>query len=61
MSDANICYYIGKENHNISLEGLRNEIAQLLQIDNLSFFIGAGCSSHVVDGTETGNTGMTAI
>ena len=41
-----ICYYRGKEKQEISLEALRNEVAQFLQIDNLSFLLGAGlCSS----------------
>lgn len=61
MADKNICYYRGKEKQEISLEALRNEVAQFLQIDNLNFLIGAGCSSNVIDGRETGIPGMTAI
>lgn len=41
MADKSICYYRGKEKRVISLETLRNEVAQFLQIDNLSFLIGA--------------------
>ena len=37
--------YKGKHNHKISTEELRSEIAQCLQIENLNFLIGAGCSS----------------
>ncbi|NLV59063.1 MAG: hypothetical protein GXY67_09865 [Clostridiales bacterium] len=61
MADKSICYYRGKEKQDISLEVLRNEVAQLLQIDNLSFLIGAGCSSNVVLGQETGISSMAAI
>jgi hypothetical protein len=61
MADKGICYYKGKEKQEISLEVLRNEVAQFLQIDNLSFLIGAGCSSNVIDGQETGIPGMAAI
>lgn len=61
MADKSICYYRGKEKQDISLEALRNEVAQFLQIDNLSFLIGAGCSSNVIDGRETGIPGMAAI
>lgn len=61
MADKNICYYRGKEKQDISLESLCNEVAQFLQIDNLSFLIGAGCSSNVIDGRETGIPGMAAI
>lgn len=61
MADKSICYYRGKEKQDISLEALRNEVAQFLQIDNLSFFIGAGCSSNVIDEHETGIPGMAAI
>jgi hypothetical protein len=61
MADKSICYYRGKEKQDISLEALRNEVAQFLQIDNLSFFIGAGCSSNVIDEQETGIPGMAAI
>ena len=61
MADKSICYYRGKEKQDISLEALRNEVAQFLQIDNLSFLIGAGCSSNVIDERETGIPGMAAI
>lgn len=61
MADKSICYYRGKEKQDISLEALRNEVAQFLQIDNLSFLIGAGCSSNFIDGQETGIPGMAAI
>lgn len=61
MANKNICYYRGKEKQEISLEALRNEVAQFLQIDNLNFLIGAGCSSNVIDRRETGIPGMAAI
>jgi hypothetical protein len=43
----------GKQKHEISVEELATEIAQCLQIENLNFLIGAGCSSfHDEDGIE---------
>ena len=61
MSDRNISYFKGKEEQKVDLSFLKNEMAQLLQIDNLSFLIGAGCSSNVIDGIETGIPGMSAL
>lgn len=61
MSDKNITYVKGKEQQQVSIDYIRNEFAQLLQIDNLSFLIGAGCSSNMVDGKETGIPGMNAL
>lgn len=40
-----ITMYKGKHKHEISEEDLRAEISQCLQIENLNFLIGAGCSS----------------
>lgn len=54
-------YFKGNEKHEITEEALQTEIAQYLQIDNLSFLIGAGCSSNKVDGEETGIPGMEAL
>ncbi len=45
--------YKGKHKFEISAEELRAEISQCLQIENLNFLIGAGCSSfRSEDGTE---------
>jgi hypothetical protein len=57
----NVYYYKGNKKQEISVEVLRSEIAQLLQIDNLSFLIGAGCSSHVIDNAEVGIPGMKTL
>lgn len=61
MNEKNITYIKGHEKQEVSVETICNEIAQLLQIENLSFLIGAGCSSNVVVGKETGIPGMAAI
>lgn len=61
MAEKPITYIKGREKQEINLEYLRNEMAQILQIDNLSFFIGAGCSSNIVGGHETGIPSMTTI
>jgi len=42
----------------VSLEAIRAEVAQCLHLDRLSFLIGAGCSSHIVDDVEKGIMGM---
>lgn len=57
----NICYYKGNKKQNISIEMLRNEMAEFLQIDNLSFLIGSGCSSNIINKTETGIPVMKAL
>lgn len=61
MPEKNISYFRGKERQYISIDMLRSEMAQFLQIDNLSFLIGAGCSSNFVDGRETGIPSMGAM
>ena len=37
---------------------VQQELASYLQLDNINFLIGAGCSSHIVDDTELGIPGM---
>lgn len=44
--ERTIVMYKGKQKHELSEEEIRNEIAQCLQIENLNFLIGAGCSSY---------------
>ncbi len=61
MEERTINCYKGKEKKEISLETLQSEMAQYLQMDNLSFLIGAGCSSNIVDSKETGISGMAAL
>jgi len=61
MEDKTITYIKGSEKQVVAIDTIKNEIAQLLQIDNLSFLIGAGCSSNIVDGKETGIPGMAAL
>lgn len=38
--------YKGNREYDLSLESLRTEISQCLQIENLNFLVGAGCSSY---------------
>ncbi len=54
MSEANIKCYMGSEEKEITLETLQADMATYLQIDNLSFLVGAGCSSNIVAEKETG-------
>lgn len=54
--------YCGSRFEEVELEKIQAEVAQYLQLDNLSFLVGAGCSSHIVgdgdDKTEKGIPGM---
>lgn len=54
--------YCGNRYEGVELEKVQAEVAQYLQLDNLCFLVGAGCSSHIVgDGenkTEKGIPGM---
>ena len=59
MSD--ISYYKGNVKTEMTIEAVQNEMAQYLQLDNLSFLLGAGCSSNIVDGKETGIPGMSVL
>lgn len=58
MSD--IYFYKGQKNllkdkeEKAAIEEIQKELLQVFDVQNLSFLFGAGCSSHVVDGTETG-------
>ena len=61
MATDKIIRYSGGEKKEISQETLQAEMAQYLQMDNLSFLVGAGCSSNIVDGKETGIPGMSAL
>ena len=56
-----IMYCKGKEKIEISTEALQNEMSQYLQMDNLSFLLGAGCSSNIVGEEEKGIPGMAAL
>jgi hypothetical protein len=47
MQDKNISYYKGKTETKYSLVDIKNELAKFLQLDNLNFLLGAGCSSHI--------------
>lgn len=54
----NISYFKGKNETKVALDYIKNEMAQFLQLDNLNFLLGAGCSSHVENGVEYGIPGM---
>lgn len=59
--EKTISYFKGKTEEKVELQRIRNELAQFLQMDNLNFLIGAGCSSHMVEGNETGIPGMAKL
>ncbi len=58
---SQIAFYKGKEKKIIEVENLQAEMSQYLQMDNLSFLLGAGCSSNIVADKETGIPGMSAL
>lgn len=53
MDDANIVFYKGKIRYELSLESMKKEFTQCLQVENLNFLIGSGCSSLFKEGIET--------
>lgn len=56
--EKNISYFKGKNETKVDIDYVKNEMAQFLQLDNLNFLIGAGCSSHMEDDVEQGIPGM---
>lgn len=58
MSD--IYFYKGQKNllkdkdEKVAIEEIQKELLQVFDVQNLSFLFGAGCSSHLVEGTEVG-------
>ena len=58
---SKIIYSKGRIKTEITIEALQNEMAQYLQMDNLSFLLGAGCSSNIVKLKETGISGMAVM
>ncbi len=57
-NEKNISYFKGKKEIKVDANFIKSEMAQFLQLDNLNFLIGAGCSSHIVDNKEMGIPGM---
>lgn len=57
-NDKNISYFKGKIETKIGIDSLKNEMAEYLQLDNLNFLLGAGCSSHIENDIEYGIPGM---
>lgn len=50
--DKSIRFIKGNQERMVSADELRTEISHCLQIENLNFLIGAGCSSYVKEGIE---------
>jgi hypothetical protein len=49
MEDKNIVFYKGNKKNEVCIKDLQTEIAQCLQVENLNFLIGSGCSSYYID------------
>lgn len=58
MSENVIQYIKGEMQTTIDMETLQKLIAEILQIENLSFLVGAGCSSNILNGQELGISTM---
>lgn len=58
---SEIIYYKGNVKSEMTAEAIQNEMAPYLQMDNLSFLLGAGCSSNIVEEKETGIPGMAVM
>ncbi|XQU24790.1 SIR2 family protein [Gardnerella sp. DNF00571G] len=56
--ENNISYFRGKSETKVDIDFIKNELAQFLQLDNLNFLLGAGCSSHIENDKELGIPGM---
>ena len=52
METENVIFYKGKAQSSVSLDVMKKEFAQCLQVENLNFLIGSGCSSFVIDEVE---------
>lgn len=52
METENVIFYKGKAQSSVSLDVMKKEFAQCLQVENLNFLIGSGCSSHVIGNVE---------
>ena len=50
--------YKGSIKNEVDEVAIQQEISSYLQLDNINFLIGAGCSSNIVDGVEQGIPGM---
>lgn len=60
-TSKSISYFKGNKETKVDDYFIKNEMAQFLQLDNLNFLVGAGCSSNIVDGTELGIPGMASL
>lgn len=61
LDNKTISYFKGKNETKVDIDLIRTELAQFLQMDNLNFLIGAGCSSYFVDNNEMGIPGMAKL
>lgn len=57
---SNIYFYKGQKNlledkdEPLCIEEIQKELLQVFDVQNLSFLFGAGCSSHLIEGSEVG-------
>lgn len=52
MESECILLYKGKTRNELSLDTVKKEFAQCLQVENLNFLIGSGCSSYMIGEVE---------
>ena len=61
MCDENVILSKGNQSFTITLEKMKKEIAECLQIEHLNFLIGSGCSSRKDNGKEQAIPTMTEL
>lgn len=61
MGEKNISFYKGARELKVDETYIKSEMSKYLQIENLNFLIGAGCSSNIVNNTELGIPGMASL
>lgn len=54
VGKKDISYFIGENETKVDIDFVKNKIEQFLQLDNLNFLLGAGCSSHIENDEEQG-------
>ena len=54
MVEKDISYFIGENETKVDIDYVKDKISRFLQLDNLNFLLGAGCSSHIENDKEQG-------
>ncbi|WP_205737057.1 SIR2 family protein [Acetobacterium paludosum] len=52
MEEKTICFIKGSQEQRVDIDFVKKELSQYLQIENLNFLIGSGCSSYIENEQE---------